>query len=43
MIIMVKCKGWIESMMVILGARLKQPISRMISTLLFTGQGAWII
>jgi hypothetical protein len=30
-------------MMVILGARSKQPISRMFSTLLFIGQGAWVI
>jgi hypothetical protein len=34
---------WIESTTIIFSARLRRPISTIISTLLFVGQGAWVI
>jgi hypothetical protein len=34
---------WIESTTIIFNARLRQPISTIISTLLFVKQGAWVI
>jgi hypothetical protein len=34
---------WIESTTIILSARLRQPISTIISTLLFVKLGAWVI